>query len=1261
MEGKRRNEEQEKSLLSNGSCAWIDHRSAQRINLCESSVAEVTVTNVGATEIRNWEVVAAYTQGSFVNVWNATMKDSDDAKTFVCQDFNRVIKAGEAITFGYQMENGNLEDLEAMKLVQKSKQTNDEEDYSISYRIVNEWSKHAIVEVDVYNNTDKAMEDWQVEFDYDGNITNIWNGKIIKKETGSYTIKNMDYNAVIPANGKVGFGFEVEFPSEEITCPQNGKLSSVGEGEAEGEAPVETTKPVPEKTEAPETTGEPVATETPEETEEPQPTEPSVESEDVDGFDPEDDAYVYRDVENRDWNMEMINADADIVKNTMKNPKGAIRVALLDSGINYSDEVYVSMRKDFVTGCEEHNLMFDDISGHGTAIAEVLASNPGGTPVDLDEYEEEDEEEYTYIDDGEELVETEGDYAGVIGDENYAEGTLLSILDSGYEWTEGVNPTVDLISAKVLDENNETTVDRVVEAIDWAMENDTNIISMSFGMKEDSAKLHKAIKKAKKAGILIVAAAGNGDEVEYPAAYEEVMAVGSVDSMAEQADQSASGNEVDVVAPGEFIVSRGVFDSMQIFSGTSMAVPHVVGLASILWQKDTTKSPEFIRQLICATARECGEADKYGHGVIDCEQALLKYDEFAGLYVEADTKAEVEAMADTELESQSSIDTDADVRSLYGNWLKEEHAEFVSKYAKEEEEWSDLGKFVDILKQGVVCVDFQTNPGCYGMRVNPWFHGYYGENGTYDGPINHGAKTIQSNYFASYHYLYRLAKGMYDNKKLDFVNTEKEVFTNNKELKNSYDKIEDDITKTQIGSQTWGEISAECKNELSYKERSMLLFGIALHTATDVYAHSTYRRISSDDTKIQWGPITHKNKDDENVPRADSKKYYEKRYKNAKRVAKAIMSRVKVDPKNGHGGFKSSKKAISVFTQASYYDVDSSIVVNKSGAKVLIMQYLKKAYALKKANKYLTQLEELSGVDQETLASTKKVIEKVALDKLRKKLKSFKVYTLTKKNKAKGKYTAHVYDSQTGEKMLKTSSNAGNYTICATKSSNLRTEIRKAGTKKRFCCILTGGLIYSQGGKIIEDWKEKQMTTFAMRALALEDEDEEEIQEMCGIYNGEYELEDTAYRIELSWDNKDIDLDSMLVAAFPQDEYFYMTYFVEKTFHPELADVFQKDDRAEIVKDVKDGSEPETTKIYNLEADGYYYFMVCNHSKNDREELSLSGATIRVYSGNETTPVYTCRVPKGEGYCWNAFCILGNGGYIVPVDEISDNAFGYEP
>ena len=56
-------------------------------------------------------------------------------------------------------------------------------------------------------------------------------------------------------------------------------------------------------------------------------------------------------------------------------------------------------------------------------------------------------------------------------EETLAEGetTLFDLLDSGYEWTEGVNPNIDLYSGKILDENNETTVDMVVEGIDWEL------------------------------------------------------------------------------------------------------------------------------------------------------------------------------------------------------------------------------------------------------------------------------------------------------------------------------------------------------------------------------------------------------------------------------------------------------------------------------------------------------------------------------------------------------------------------------------------------------------------------------------------------------------------------------------------------------------------------------------------------------------------------------------------------------------------------
>lgn len=460
-------------------------------------VAEVVVENTSSRTIRNWQILSWFSGGTVANAWNAEWVEKDQTITFSYQEFNRSIEPGEKVTFGYQMDRGHLGDLDKMKLVLGKQRENQPEEYSVSYRIVNQWDGHAVIEAEIYNQSDRTIDDWQLSFHYTARITNIWNAKILDNRSGTYKLANMDYNARIRAGEKICFGFEAELSGEEITCPEKNQIQS-----ASDETAAEEITPVP----------------------------PEIETGDKEDFDPETDAYIYHDVENQDWNMEMINADSDIVKKALEHPRGAVRVALLDSGVNYSDEVYVSDRKNFVPGEDEYSPLYEDVSGHGTAVAEVLASNPGGTPASVDEYGTEEEQ---YSDFETEVLKCEGeDDERLAGEEETSESSLFQVLDSGYEWNQGVNPTVDLISAKVLDENNETTVERVIQAIDWAIEKDSDIISMSFGMKEDSEKLHRAIRKAHRAGLLLVAAAGNDGETEYPAAYKEVMSVGAVDSVA---------------------------------------------------------------------------------------------------------------------------------------------------------------------------------------------------------------------------------------------------------------------------------------------------------------------------------------------------------------------------------------------------------------------------------------------------------------------------------------------------------------------------------------------------------------------------------------------------------------------------------------------------------------------------------------------------------------------------------------------------------
>ena len=72
--------------------------------------------------------------------------------------------------------------------------------------------------------------------------------------------------------------------------------------------------------------------------------------------------------------------------------------------------------------------------------------------------------------------------------------------------------------------------------------------------------------------------------MEYPAAFEQVIAVGSVDKNAELTKESATGTEIELVAPGSQILTDGAFGGTLVAGGTSLSVAHVTGAAAIIWQ-----------------------------------------------------------------------------------------------------------------------------------------------------------------------------------------------------------------------------------------------------------------------------------------------------------------------------------------------------------------------------------------------------------------------------------------------------------------------------------------------------------------------------------------------------------------------------------------------------------------------------------------------------------------------------------------------------
>jgi len=246
-----------------------------------------------------------------------------------------------------------------------------------------------------------------------------------------------------------------------------------------------------------------------------------------------------------------------------KSLGNGITIAILDTGcdINHPDiQDRIIGGRNFTDDDSGNQDEFHDYNGHGTHVAGTIAANKNGLGV------------------------------------------------------AGVAPEANLLIVKVLDANGSGEYDWIVRGIQYAIEQKVDIISMSLGGPVDVPALHDVIRQAVSNGILVVCAAGNeGDgaelteELAFPGGYNEVISVGAVDLNWRSSRFSNSNNEVDLVAPGENIVSTYLDGEYASLSGTSMAAPHVSGalaliknIANASFERQLTE-PELYAQLIKRT------------------------------------------------------------------------------------------------------------------------------------------------------------------------------------------------------------------------------------------------------------------------------------------------------------------------------------------------------------------------------------------------------------------------------------------------------------------------------------------------------------------------------------------------------------------------------------------------------------------------------------------------------------------------------------
>ncbi len=270
-----------------------------------------------------------------------------------------------------------------------------------------------------------------------------------------------------------------------------------------------------------------------------------------------------------------------------------VTVAVLDTGIAEHVDLTECWTKDNVFNCSDNESWEDKASGHGTHVAGIIAGS-------------------------------DNDF-GVVG----------------------VAPKCKIVPIKVLNDDGSGSFETIAAGLRKAIELNVDIINMSLGASSEPPKfIHDLILEAVSKGIVVVAAAGNdSNSVNYPARYDEVIAVAALDAGGRLATFTSKDETVDIVAPGVDIYSTFLRNEYCKMSGTSQASPFVAGICALIISalKNLNLMQEFGNQFcqadmmvalqnICSMQSavvEPGEEKNWGPGVpklanVDWKTILVK-------------------------------------------------------------------------------------------------------------------------------------------------------------------------------------------------------------------------------------------------------------------------------------------------------------------------------------------------------------------------------------------------------------------------------------------------------------------------------------------------------------------------------------------------------------------------------------------------------------------------------------------------------------
>ncbi len=207
---------------------------------------------------------------------------------------------------------------------------------------------------------------------------------------------------------------------------------------------------------------------------------------------------------------------------------------------------------------------------------------------------------------------------------NREHGTATaSVLTGTPDRSPGLVNTADLVAANVFRQHSndgvDTTAELLARAIDWLLEEDVEVINMSLAGPANRV-LERAVAAAASSGVLMVAAAGNGDRnPAFPAAYPGVIAVTAVDARRRIYTRANRGDYIDFAAPGVDLFLAAPGNRSKYFTGTSFATPFVTAALALMKSRHPDAGPGELLEQLTAHAADLGDPGRdptFGWGLV---------------------------------------------------------------------------------------------------------------------------------------------------------------------------------------------------------------------------------------------------------------------------------------------------------------------------------------------------------------------------------------------------------------------------------------------------------------------------------------------------------------------------------------------------------------------------------------------------------------------------------------------------------------------